>query len=142
MKKLVIVLLLGLLIAGSVFAQWGGNGYNLAVQTPQIITGTLQRFFGVLAVVTAGNQVYYVPSLQPYYGVNNMYVNTTVSVYGNIGNNYCEPSSFLVNGTWYSLPVYNYYVPPSPYVPMYVPMYAPPSLPRYCPGRFGPYWLW
>ena len=144
MKKFVIVLLLGLLMAGSVFAQWGSNGYN--AQTPQIITGTLQIIYGTLAVVTAGNQVYYVPNLQPYYGVNSLYVNTAVSVYGNIAGNYCEPSSFMVNGTWYSIPVYNYYVPPSQ--SMYVPMYSPPSLPRYYPGRFGtyypyyPYYLW
>jgi len=31
MKKLVIVLLLGILIAGSAFAQWG-NGYNRTAQ--------------------------------------------------------------------------------------------------------------
>jgi len=139
MKKLAIVLFLGLLIAGSAFAQWGGTGYS--VQTPQIITGTLQIIYGMLAVVTTGNQVYYVPNLQPYYGVNSMYLNTTVSVYGNVANNYCEPSSFMVNGTWYSIPVYNYYVPPSSY-PMYVPMYTSPYLPRYYYGRFGPYWPW
>jgi hypothetical protein len=144
MKKLVVVLLLGLLIAGSVFAQWGGNGYNPAAQTPQIITGTLQMIYGMLAIVTAGNQVYYVPNLQPYYGVNGLYINTSVSVYGNVGNYYCEPSSFLVNGTWYNFPVYNYYVPPaqSMYVPMYAPMYTPSYLPRYYYGRFGPYWPW
>jgi hypothetical protein len=140
MKRLVIVLFLGLLIAGSVFAQWGGNCYNPPAQTLQTITGTLQMINGMLSIVTASNQVFYVPSLRPYYGVNGMYVNTTVTVYGYITNNYCEPSSFMVYGTWYyNYPVYNYYAPPS--VSVYVPMYSPPLLHGYYPGRFGPYWF-
>jgi len=128
MKKLVIALLLGLLIAGSVFAQWV-YGYNPA---PQTITGTLQIINGIFAIVNVNKQVYYVPGLQPYYGTNGMYLNTTVTVYGNITNNFCVPYSFMVYGTWYSCPVYNYYVPPTlpVYAPVYIPMYAPPLLPR------------
>jgi hypothetical protein len=141
MKKLVIVLFLGLLIVGSVFAQWGGNWYNPPAQTLQTITGTLQIINGTLAIVTVGNQVYYVPGLRPYYGINGMYVNTTVTVYGYTTGNYCEPSSFMVYGTWYNCPVYNYYAPQPMSVYMYVPMYAPPLLPRAYPGRFGPYWF-
>jgi len=133
MKRLFIILLLGLLIAGSVFAQWGNNGYNQTAQTLQTITGTLQIINGILAIVNASNQVYYVPNLQPYYGVNGLFVNTTVTVYGNIGNNnYCDPYRFMVGGTWYNFPIYNYYVPPIMplYVPMYVPMYAPLPMPK------------
>jgi hypothetical protein len=129
MKKLIIILLLGLLIAGSTFAQWG-YGYNRTAQTLQTISGTLQIINGILAIVNANNQVYYVPNLQPYYGVNGMFVNTAVTVYGSIGsNNYCEPSRFMVFGTWYNFPVYNYYysLPPQP-------MYTPPPMPR---GYYG-----
>jgi hypothetical protein len=134
MKKLIIVLLLGLLIAGSVFAQWGGHGYNPAAQTMQTITGTLQIINGILAIVNANNQVYYVPNLQPYVGANGMYVNTTVTVYGTIGNNnYCDPYRFMAGGTWYNFPVYNYYYAPPP---VYVPMYMPPP-PRYYPRHHG-----
>ena len=141
MKKLFIVLLLGLLIAGSAFAQWGGNGYNQTAQTLQTISGTLQIINGILAIVNAANQVYYVPNLQPYYGANGMYVNTFVTVYGSIANNYCSPYSFMFGGTWYNFPGYNYYVPPTVYVPMYVPpytyvpMYTPP--PSYYFPLFG-----
>lgn len=135
MKKLVIVLLLGLLIGGSVFGQWCGNGYNQTAQTLQTITGTLQIINGILAIVNAANQVYYVPNLQPYYGANGMFINSTVTVYGNIINNYCDPYRFMLGGTWYNFPLYNYYVPPI--VPMYVPMYTPPP-PRVYPGHFGP----
>jgi len=133
MKKLVIVLLLGLLITVSVFSQWGFYGYNPAAQTPQTITGTLQVIYGMLAIVNANNQVYYVPNLQPFYGINGMYVNTTVSVYGIITNNYCAPLSFMASGTWYNIPAYNYYVPPYPL--MYGSIYAPPS--PYLPYYYG-----
>jgi uncharacterized membrane protein len=136
MKKLIIVLLLGILIAGSVFAQWG-NGYNQTAQTLQTITGTLQIINGILAIVNASNQVYYVPNLQPYYGVNGMYVNTTVTVYGNItNNNYFDPYRFMVFGTWYNFPVYNYYYAPPPQT-----MYIPPP-PRYYHGRYGSCGMW
>ena len=130
MKKLVIVLLLGLLIGGSVFAQWSGYGYY----TPnvQTITGTLLIINGTLAIVNANNQVYYVPNLNPYYGVNGMYVNTAVAVYGNVAGNFCDPYRFMAGGTWYTFPTYNYYTPP--YTQMYVPMYAP----SYWPGYY--YW--
>ena len=136
MKKLAIVLLLGLLIAGSAFAQWG-YVYTPAAPTLQTITGTLQIINGVFAIVSSGNQVYYVPSLRPYYGVNGMYINSTITVYGSIAaNNYFEPFRFMVYGTWFNLPVYNYYYyAPSPQT-IYVPMYAPPSLPRVYPGRY------
>ena len=144
MKKLVIVLLLGLLIAGSVFAQWA-YGYNPAAQTPQLLTGTLQIVNGMLAIVGYGYQVYYVPNLQPYYGVNGMYVNSAVSVYGNLfSNNYCEPFSFLVNGAWYNLPRYNYYYAPYCYAPpsqsIYVP-YQPIVYPSWY-GWYGWYGWW
>ena len=141
MKKLCIILLLILLIAGSAFAQWGGNGYNQTAQTLQTISGTLQIINGILAIVNAANQVYYVPNLQPYYGANGLYVNTFVTVYGTIANNYCSPYSFMFGGTWYNFPGYNYYVPPTVYVPMYVPpttyvpMYTPP--PSYYFPLFG-----
>jgi hypothetical protein len=135
MKKLIIVLLLGILIAGSAFAQWG-NDYNRNAQTLQTITGTLQIINGILAIVNANNQVYYVPNLQPYYGANGMCVNTTVTLYGNIANNnYFETSRFMVGGTWYNFPVYNYY-----YAPMPQPMYVPPL--RYYPGRYGSCGMW
>jgi len=128
MKKLVIVLFLGILITGSVFAQWG-NGYNRTAQTLQTITGTLQIINGILAIVNASNQVYYVPNLQPYYGAYGLLDNTTITLYGNIGNNnYFNPYSFMVSGTWYNFPVYNYYAPYAPppvFIPMYVPMYTP-----------------
>jgi len=140
MKKFFIVLLLGILIAGSAFAQWG-NGYNQTAQTLQTISGTLQIINGILAIVNAANQVYYVPNFQPYYGVNGLYVNTFVTVYGSIANNYCSPYSFMLGSTWYYFPGYNYYVPPTVYVPMYVPpptyvpMYTPP--PSYYFPLFG-----
>jgi len=134
MRKFVIVLLLGLLIAGSAFAQYGYN-YNRTAQTLQTITGTLQIINGILAIVNASNQVYYVPYLQPYYGVNGMFINTPITVYGSIGgNNYCDPSRFMVSGTWYNFP-YAYYAPPVQ--PVYVPI-PPPSY----PGRCGPYGMW
>jgi len=131
MKKIFIILLLCTLTAGSVFAQWGNNGYNQTAQTLQTISGTLQIINGVLAIVNANNQTYYVPSLMPYVGANGLFVNTPVTVYGNVGNNYYfEPSRFMVAGTWYTFPVVNYYAPPV--VPVYVPMYTP----RYTPGPF------
>jgi hypothetical protein len=80
MKKIGIILLLALLTAGSVFAQWGNNGYNQTAQTLQTITGTLQIINGILAIVNASNQVYYVPNLQPYVGMNGMFVNNPISV--------------------------------------------------------------
>jgi hypothetical protein len=136
MKKLIIVLLLGLLIAGSVFAQWG-YGYNPAAQTLQTITGTLQLINGMLAIVSPGNQVYYVPNLYSYYGTNGMYINTNVTVYGIITNgNYCEPFSFFIYGTWYTIPVYYYY-----YAPPYQQMYVPFLPTRGYSGYFGP-WSW
>ena len=136
MKKLVIVLLLGLLIAGSAFAQWG-YVYTPAAPTLQTITGTLQIINGILAIVNPSNQVYYVPNLQPYYGINGMYVNTTVTVYGITNNNYCEPFCFLAYGTWYNLPIYSYYYAPPPQ-----PIYVPLPQPRAYFGRFGWYGMW
>jgi len=137
MKKLVIVLLLGLVTAGSAFAQWGYY-YTPGVQTPQTITGTLQMINGILAIVNSGNQVYYVPNLQPYYGINGMYVNTTVTVYGITNNNYCEPFCFMVYGTWYNTSMYNYYY----YAPSLQPIYVPLPQPRVYFGRFGWYGMW
>jgi len=138
MKKFCIILLLGLLITGSVFAQWGNNGYNQTAQTLQTITGTLQIINGILAIVNASNQVYYVPNLQPFYGTYGMYINTTVTVYGNVANNYIDLSRFMVCGIWYNLPVYNYYYVP-PILPMYVPKYVPPPSRTYM-GWFGSCW--
>jgi hypothetical protein len=137
MKKLIIVLLLGFLIAGSVFAQWV-YGYNPATQTLQTITGTLQMVNGVLAIVNSGNEVIYVANLQPYYGINGLYINTNVTVYGIITNkHYCEPLSFLVYGVWYNLPAYVYY-----YAPMPQPMYMPFQTPRAYAGYFNPWNSW
>jgi len=136
MKKLAIVLLLGLLIAGSAFAQWTYYYYPPA-QTLQTITGTLQIINGRLAIVNSGNQVYYVPNLQPYYGINGMYVNTTVTVYGITNSNYFEPYSVMIYGTWYTLPVYNYYY----YAPPPQTIYVPLQQPMVYPGRFG-WWGW
>ena len=138
MKKLVIVLLLGLMTAVSAFAQWVYYYYPPA-QTLQTITGTLQIINGRLAIVNSGNQVYYVPNLQPYYGINGMYVNTTVTVYGTTINNYCEPFSFMVYGTWYNVPVYNYYYY---YAPPSQSIYVPLLQPRAYYGRFGWYGMW
>jgi hypothetical protein len=128
MKKLLIILSLALLTAGSGFAQWNNNGYNQTAQTLQTITGTLQIINGVLAIVNAANQVYYVPNLQPYVGANGMFINTTVTVYGNVANNFCAPSRFMASGTWYNFPAPVYYAPPV--VPVYAPMYFPPPMPR------------
>jgi len=144
MRKLVIVLLLGLLLAGSAFAQWG-YGYNPAPLNMQTISGTLQIINGVFAIVSPGNQVYYAPSLQQYYGVNGMYLNTAVTVYGNItNNNYCEPFSFLVYGKWYNLPIYNYYYYyyAQPYAPPTQPVYVPVPQPRSYPVPYGTFGLW
>jgi len=139
MKKLVIVLLLGLLMAGSVFAQWG-YGYNPAAQTLQTITGSLQIINGMLAIVNSGGQVYYVPNLYSYYGVNGMYINANVTVYGIITNiNYCEPLSFMVYGIWYNIPVYYYYYY---YAPPFQQIYTPYLPPRGYPGYFNPWGLW
>jgi hypothetical protein len=146
MKKFLVVFLLGLLIAGSAFAQWGNNSFAQTLQTPQTpqttqtISGSLQIINGTLAIVNAANQVYYVPNLQPYYGANGLFVNAFVTVCGAIANNFCSPHSFMAGGTWYILPGYNnnappvqpaYYVPPV--VVLVVPMYAPPQncYPRY-----------
>jgi len=135
MKKLVIVLLLGLLTAGSVFAQWV-YGFNPAAQSLQTITGTLQMVNGVPALVCYGNQVYYVPHLQPYLGVYGLCFNTNVTVHGIItNNNYCEPLSIMAYGAWYRLPVYvYYYTPPQT-------MYMPFSTLWGYPSRFG-LWGW
>jgi len=135
MKKLVIVLLLGLLTASSAFTQWVYYYYPPA-QTLQTITGTLQIINGRLAIVNSGNQVYYVPNLQPYYGVNGMYVNTTVTVHGINNGTYFEPFSFMVYGTWYTLPAYNYYYPPSSQT-----IYVPYQQPRFYPNHYG-WWVW
>jgi len=131
MKKLVIGLLFGLLTAGSAFAQW--VYYYPAPQTLQTITGTLQFINGRLAIVNSGNQVFYVPNLQPYYGVNGMYVNTTVSVHGIVNSNYFEPFSVMIYGTWYTLPAYNYYYAPPTSQTIYVPLQRP----GYYAGRYG-----
>jgi CHASE3 domain sensor protein len=64
MKKLFVIFLLILLIAGSAFAQ-SGNGYNQTAQTLQTISGTLQIINGILAIVNAANQVYYVSMYTP-----------------------------------------------------------------------------
>jgi len=141
MKKLVIVLLLSLLAAGSGFAQWVYYYYPPA-QTPQTITGTLQIINGRLAVVNSGNQVYYVPNLQPYYGMNGMYVNTTVTVHGITNSNYFEPYSFMIYGTWYNLPVNNYYYTYNYAPPPSQRIYVPQPQPRYYPGYFGPCGWW
>jgi hypothetical protein len=134
MKKLSIVILLILLTSGSLFAQWGNNDFNQTAQTLQTITGTLQIVNGILAIVNASNQVYYVPNLQPYVGMNGMFVNTPVTVYGVIGNNnFCAPSRFMVGGMWYNFPVYNFYVPPVQ--PVFVPTNMPP-MHRHHPRRF------
>jgi len=135
-KKLVIVLLLGLLTAGSAFSQWVYYYYPPA-QTLQTITGTLQIINGRLAIVNSGNQVFYVPNLHPYYGVNGMYVNTAVTVYGMTTNsNVFEPFSFMVYGTWYNLPAYNYY-----YAPPSQTLYVPLQQSRVFPGYYG-WWGW
>jgi len=138
MKKFVIVLLLGLLTAGSAFAQWGYYYYPPA-QTPQTITGTLQIINGRLAIVNSGNQVFYVPNLQPYYGVNGMYANTTVTVHGIVNGNYLEPFSFMVYGTWYTLPINNYYYY---YAPPPQTIYVPVPQPMVYFGRFGWWGMW
>jgi len=139
MKKLVIVLLFGLLTAGSAFAQWVYYYYPPA-QTVQTITGTLQVINGRLALVNSGNQVFYVPNLQPYYGVNGMYPNTTITVHGIVNSSYIEPVSFMVYGTWYTLPAYYYYTyyyaPPPPQT-----IYVPLQQPIFNPGRFV-WWGW
>jgi hypothetical protein len=124
MKKIVIVLLLSFLTAGSAFAQWVYYYYPPA-QTQQTITGTLQINNGRLAIVNSGNQVYYVPNLQPYYGVNGMYVNTTVTVHGINNSYYFEPFSVLIYGTWYTLPAYYYYYYAPPSQQLYVPLSPP-----------------
>ena len=134
-KKLVIVLLLGLLTAGSAFSQWVYYYYPPA-QTLQTITGTLQIINGRLAIVNSGNQVFYVPNLQPYYGINGMYVNTAVTAYGIVNSNYFEPFSFMVYGTWYTLPAYNYY-----YTPPSQTIYVPYQQPRVYPNYYG-WWGW
>ena len=140
MKKLVIVLLFGLLLGGSAFAQWG-YGYNPAPLNMQTVTGTLQVINGVFAIVGSGNQVYYVPNLQPYYGINGMYLNTAVTVYGNIAtNNYCEPFSFMVYGKWHNLPIYNYYY--YYYAPPAQPIYVPVPQPRSYPVPYGSFGMW
>jgi len=140
MKKFLVVFLLGLLIAGSAFAEWGYYGYNQPAQAQQTISGTLQIINGTLAIVNAVNQLLcYVPNLQPYYGVSGLYVNTFVTVYGTIANSFCSPSSFMVGGTWYILPGYSYNVPPvqpmygPPVVVLVLPMYTYPQscYPRY-----------
>jgi len=146
MKKFLVVFLLGLLIAGSAFAQNYGNAQAAPTpQIPQTISGILQIINGTLAIVGAANQVYYVPSLQPYYGAYGLYVNTFVSVYGTIANNYCSPYSFMTGGTTYTLPGSNIYLPPVQ--PKYVPpAYVPPVVlvvPVYPPYYYYPrYYGW
>jgi hypothetical protein len=138
MKKLVIVLFFNILTAGSAFAQWVYYYYP-PPQTVQTITGTLQIINGSLAIVNSGNQVFYVPNLQPYYGINGLYANTAVTVHGIVNNSYFEPLSFMLYGTWYSLPAYYYYyyAPPQPTQTIYVPLQQPTVY----PGRFG-WWGW
>jgi hypothetical protein len=132
MKKFLVVFFLGLVIAGSAFAQFGGyNGYNQTAQAQQTVSGTLQVINGTLAVVSAGNQVCYVPNLQPYYGANGLCVNTPVTVCGTIANNSCSPCSFMAGGAWYVLPGCNHYGPqvqsqPTYFPPVQQPTYVPP----------------
>jgi hypothetical protein len=145
MKKFLVVFFLGLLIAGSAFAQWGNSGFTQTVQPAvpsQTISGTLQVINGTLAIVNAASQVYYVPNLQPYFGANGLCINTLVTVCGAITNNLCYPYSFMAGGTWYILPGYNNYVPPvqpthyvPPVVVLVVPMYAPSQ--SYYPRYYG-----
>jgi len=139
MKKFLVVFLLSLLIAGSVFAQWGNNGYNQTAPTQRTISGTLQIINDMLAIVSPPNELYYVPNLQPYYGANGLSVNAFVTVYGTVANNFCSPYSFVVGGKWYVLPeckndapqVQPTYGPPV--VVLIVPMYTSPQscYPRY-----------
>jgi len=141
MKKFLVVFLLGLLIAGSAFAQWGNSGYNQTAQTLQTISGTLQMINGMLAIVSPPNGVYYVPNLMPYYGANGLFVNAFVTVYGAIANNYCSPYSFVAGGKWYILPECNNNVPPvqptygPPIMVLVVPMYISP--PNWYPRYYG-----
>jgi len=156
MKKFLVVFLLGLLIAGSAFAQqWGNNGSaqtTQTLQTSQTISGTLQVINGTLAIVCAANQVYYVPNLQPYFGANGLCANAFVTVCGTIVNNSCSPSSFMAGGAWYILPGSNNNVPPPQqtqqtqqtqqmYVPPIVVLLVP--IPVYTPPQYYPrYYGW
>jgi len=128
MKKFLVVFLLGLVIAGSAFAQ-GYNGYNQVAQAPQTtISGTLQVINGTLAIINAANQLLcYVPDLQPYYGANGLCVNAPVTVCGTITNNNCYPSSFMAGGIWYTVPIHSNNVKPVQPVQKVQPTYVPPT---------------
>jgi len=143
MKKFLVVFLLGLLIAGTAFAQVN-SGYAQPAQPvvpSQTISGTLQIINGTLAIVTAASQVFYVPNLQPFFGANGLCINAFVTVYGTIAGNCCYLNSFMTGGRWYILPGYNCNVPPvqqaygPPIVMWVVPMYAPPQ--SYYPRYYG-----
>jgi len=103
MKKLVFLLVIAFMAAGTIFAQgWGGVSQQITV------TGTLQLLNGQIAL-SSGNTVYFVPSLGRYVGfIEGLKEGTSVSIEGYASGNYLEPSKVTISGKSYDFTPNNF----------------------------------
>lgn len=103
MKKLMLVLVIAVSVAGMASAQnWGGRGnYSQSIT----VNGTLQIQNGYIAVVD-GNTVYYVPMLERYIGfIDGLKEGAQVNLEGyTAGNgNVVQMSKLTLNGKSYDM---------------------------------------
>ena len=100
MKRLVLVMIIACLAAGTVFAQNWGNPWGTPAQTVSV-TGTLQLQNGVI-VLTSGSTVYFVPDLTRYVGfIDGLREGAQISVDGYASGNYIQPIRITVSGRAY-----------------------------------------
>ena len=114
MKKLTVLILIGVLLAGAVYGQ--GIRDNQGTSDTQrrterqrsndlvTIEGTLKLERGFVAV-ESGDSVYYVPMLNRYIGfINDLREGTRVSVEGRESRNVIQPTKVTIGSSTYDFP--------------------------------------
>jgi hypothetical protein len=101
MKKVIFVLIIGILAVGTISAQvWGAQSVT--------VEGTLQLQNGQIAVAT-GNAVYFVPVLTQYIGfIEGLREGARVTVLGYASGNVLQAAQVTINGKTYDFPTRGY----------------------------------
>jgi len=107
MKKLGLLMIIALLVAGTAFAQWGrGPGWNPEAWTPPqatSISGTLQLQQGMIAVVS-GTNTYFAPRLTRFAGfIPGLTEGAQVSMEGFLRENFFFPTTLTIAGRTHNL---------------------------------------